>query len=57
MLAGDTSPQALRDQRHDAARDFDRLLDVASIGEVAGDVNSGHVRFESFRVVGGYFGE
>ena len=57
MSPGDTNAQALRNQRHDLPRHFDRGLDVASIGEVAGDVNSGHVRLESFRIVGGYFAE
>lgn len=57
MLRRDPNPQALRNQRNDLARHIDRGLDVACVGEVAGDVNSGHVRFESFRIVSRYFAE
>jgi len=57
MLPGDSNAQALRNQRDDPARHVDRGLDVASIGEMAGDVNSGHVRLESFRIVDWYFAE
>lgn len=43
--------QALRDQRHDAAGNIDRGFDVASVCEVARDVNAANVRFKRFRVV------
>ena len=47
----------LGDEGDDAARDGDGLVDVAGVGEVAGDVEAGDFGLEGVGVVDGDFAE